>query len=134
MIGNIKKGTLQPLTFCFVMNSSDRCADPSAHHISIHGRPNTINSAHHDYSLKHTSAIPAMNHGGWVQCRIRYLTSIRTLEVALGGATVLTLHGLDLMAYLGQGDVCWFGFTASTGGLTQAHDLRWLSLHQYTSL
>ncbi|KAI8340153.1 hypothetical protein BC941DRAFT_419556 [Chlamydoabsidia padenii] len=114
-------------------DSSDRCNDPSSNHISVHGRPNNINSAHHDYSLKHTSAIPLLNTGHWITCRIRYMD--RTLEVALVNSadydTVLTLKDVDLMDYMGSQDSCWIGFTASTGGLTQNTDIQWQSIHQY---
>ncbi|KAI8089784.1 uncharacterized protein BX664DRAFT_333873 [Halteromyces radiatus] len=118
-------------------DSSDRCADPSSNHISIQGRLHNNNSAHHDHSLKHTSAIPAMNSGEWIYCRIRYLTSARTMEVALkepsssNYITVLTLDDLDLRKYMNERQTCWIGFTASTGGLFQNHDLQWLSLCSY---
>ncbi|ORZ23532.1 concanavalin A-like lectin/glucanase domain-containing protein [Absidia repens] len=132
-------------------DSSDRCADPSPNHISIHARlPPYGNSAHHDHSLKHTSAIPALNSGDWIYCRIRYLAASQTLEVALKEAapslsssslassnsyiTVLTVNNLNLADYVssqGSSSTCWVGFTASTGGLAQNHDVSWFSLYSY---
>ncbi|CAO3591406.1 unnamed protein product [Absidia cylindrospora] len=132
-------------------DSSDRCADPSSNHISVHARlPPYGNSAHHDFSLKHTSVIPALNSGDWIHCRIRYLATTQTLEVALKEAapslsssslassstyiTVLTVNNLDMAAYVtkqGSSSICWVGFTASTGGLSQNHDVSWFSLSSY---
>lgn len=110
--------------------SSDRCDDPSGNHISIHAvKPPLPNSAHQKNSLGYTSRIPAMNSGAWLHARIRLFIGRGLIEVALKESVteedyvpVLTKDNLELAAYLG--DQAWIGFTASTGGLAQNHDIQ----------
>ena len=110
--------------------SSDRCDDPSSNHISIHAvKPPLPNSAHQRNSLGYTSRIPAMNSGAWLQARIRFFIGRGMIEVALKETAaeesyvpVLTKDNLDLATFLG--DQAWIGFTASTGGLAQNHDIQ----------
>ncbi|ORX53095.1 concanavalin A-like lectin/glucanase [Hesseltinella vesiculosa] len=120
--------------------SVDRAADPSDNHISVHARlPPMGNSAHHRYSLGHTSAIPSLNSGQWIFGRVRYLTSASILSIELRQGTdgaytqILTIPNLDLDAYLDhQLNACWLGFTAATGGLSQCHQVKITSLRSYT--
>ncbi|KAI7875016.1 concanavalin A-like lectin/glucanase [Lichtheimia hyalospora FSU 10163] len=110
--------------------SSDRCDDPSSNHISIHAvKPPLPNSAHQRNSLGYTSRIPAMNSGAWLHARIRLFIGRGMIEVALKETAaeesyvpVLTKDNLDLATFLG--DQAWIGFTASTGGLAQNHDIQ----------
>lgn len=71
-----------------------------------------------------------MNSGEWLRTRIRLFIGRGLIEVALKESAsqeesyvpVLTKDNLDLVTFLG--DQAWIGFTASTGGLAQNHDIR----------
>ncbi|KAI8381270.1 uncharacterized protein BYT42DRAFT_565911 [Radiomyces spectabilis] len=124
--------------------SSDRCADPSGNHISIQGRlPPLGNSAHHDFSLGHTSRIPIMTCGEWIHVRVRVLTGTQQIEISLatdvkGHPTdkdytpVLTTQ-VDICRYINHPTNAWIGWTASTGGLSQIHDIQILRAATYQS-
>ncbi|KAL0138900.1 hypothetical protein V8B55DRAFT_1518902 [Mucor lusitanicus] len=106
--------------------SSDRCADPSANHISVHGRkPPHSNSAHQDYSL------------GTLRSKIRLLSN-GIIEIGLAEAQdaeyiqVLKITNHNFMEYLMPKETAWVGFTASTGGLAENHDVQMLSLFAFT--
>ncbi|CAO3688411.1 unnamed protein product [Umbelopsis vinacea] len=115
----------------------DRCEDPSGNHISIHGRlPPHSNSAHHKYSHGHTSSIPAMNSGTWFYARIHLLVKQNAIIVSLSDEgdeqigtgiklePVLTIKNINISEYLGRDAEAWIGFTASTGGLVQSHQVK----------
>ncbi|KAI8881403.1 concanavalin A-like lectin/glucanase [Backusella circina FSU 941] len=118
--------------------SSDRCDDPSSNHISIHGRlPPHKNSAHHNYSLGHTSHIPLLGSGEWIKARIRIESN--RISVGLGESSdteylqVLEVQINPLLKYLNYPhlDTAWLGFTAGTGGLSQNHDVKVESVKVY---
>ncbi|EPB82785.1 hypothetical protein HMPREF1544_10488 [Mucor circinelloides 1006PhL] len=118
--------------------SSDRCADPSANHISVHGRkPPHSNSAHQDYSLGHTSRIPSLQCGKWMKSKIRLLSN-GIIEVGLAEVDdkeyiqVLKITNHNFMDYLMPKEKAWIGFTASTGGLAENHDVQLISLFTFT--
>ncbi|KAK4515938.1 uncharacterized protein ATC70_010898 [Mucor velutinosus] len=118
--------------------SSDRCADPSANHISVHGRkPPYTNSAHQDYSLGHTSHIPPLQCGKWIKSKIRLLSN-GIIEVGLAEVgdkeyiQVLKITNQDFMDYLMPKERAWIGFTASTGGLAENHDVQMISFFTFT--
>ncbi|KAL7319397.1 Peptide-N(4)-(N-acetyl-beta-glucosaminyl)asparagine amidase [Mucor circinelloides] len=118
--------------------SSDRCADPSANHISVHGRkPPHSNSAHQDYSLGHTSRIPSLQCGRWIKSKIRLLSN-GIIEVGLAEVDdkeyiqVLKITNHNFMDYLMPRERAWIGFTASTGGLAENHDVQLISLFTFT--
>ena len=118
--------------------SSDRCADPSANHISVHGRkPPHSNSAHQDYSLGHTSRIPSLQCGKWMKSKIRLLSN-GIIEVGLAEVDdkeyiqVLKITNHNFMDYLMPKERAWIGFTASTGGLAENHDVQLISLFTFT--
>ncbi|GAN08795.1 peptide-N(4)-(N-acetyl-beta-glucosaminyl) asparagine amidase [Mucor ambiguus] len=118
--------------------SSDRCADPSANHISIHGRkPPHSNSAHQDYSLGHTSRIPPLQCGKWIKSKIRLLSN-GIIEIGLAEVgdkeyiQVLKVSNQNFMDYLMPKESAWVGFTASTGGLAENHDVQMISLSTFT--
>lgn len=128
---------LQRLPVCFYPRScsSDRCADPSGNHISVHARkPPFPNSAHHDYSLGHTSSIPSLATGQWIHIKVQLDRDgvqvglrdknqyIQVLDVCL--------NTLDYLNYP-QSKQAWIGFTASTGGLAQIHDVQLTQLNVY---
>jgi peptide-N4-(N-acetyl-beta-glucosaminyl)asparagine amidase len=117
--------------------SSDRCADPSGNHISVHGRlPPHSNSAHHMHSHGHTSNIPPMNSGTWLYARIHLLIKRQAIIVSFSDEgneqsgegskfeTVLSIKNIDIREYLGGDIEAWVGFTASTGGLSQSHQVK----------
>jgi peptide-N4-(N-acetyl-beta-glucosaminyl)asparagine amidase len=117
--------------------SSDRCADPSGNHISIQARkPPSANSAHHDYSLGHTSRIPSLQNGQWMKAKIRLLES-GTIEIGLAEANdkcyiqVLKVENQSFKTYLNNSPKAWIGFTASTGGLSENHDVQLISIVEY---
>ncbi|KAI8987378.1 hypothetical protein BDF20DRAFT_910008 [Mycotypha africana] len=117
--------------------SSDRCADPSGNHISIHARnPPLGNSAHHDYSLGHTSRIPSLQNGSWMKALVRLIVN-GTIEVGLAENSddkfiqVLKVTGHNFLDYLLPKEKAWVGFSASTGGLSQAHDIIFTSIKEY---
>ncbi|PHZ10232.1 concanavalin A-like lectin/glucanase [Rhizopus microsporus ATCC 52813] len=115
--------------------SSDRCADPSGNHISVHARkPPFPNSAHHDYSLGHTSSILPLATGQWIHIKVQLDRDgvqvglrdknqyIQVLDVCL--------NTLDYLNYP-HSKQAWIGFTASTGGLAQIHDVQLTQLNVY---
>ncbi|KAG2178839.1 hypothetical protein INT43_001685 [Umbelopsis isabellina] len=123
-------------------DSSDRCADPSANHISIHGRlPPETNSAHHKYSHGHTSQLPPMNSGDWMYVRIQLFIKQNAIVVYFSdeGDTqsntvtnmlpVLTVSNINIRSYLNDDSSAWIGFTASTGGLAQSHQVKLSGVH-----
>lgn len=127
----------------FLLVSSDRCADPSANHISIHGRlPPETNSAHHKYSHGHTSQLPPMNCGDWIYVRIQLFIKQNAIVVFFSDEEdtqsntvtnmlpVLTVSNINIKSYLDDESSAWIGFTASTGGLAQSHQVK-LSGVQY---
>lgn len=121
----------------FFFFSSDRCADPSGNHISIQARaPPLANSAHHDYSLGHTSRIPLLQSGKWMKSKIRLLSS-GNIEIGLGEANekeyiqVLKVQNQNFKKYLNDSKKAWIGFTASTGGLSENHDVQLMSIIEY---
>ncbi|CAO3687753.1 unnamed protein product [Rhizopus stolonifer] len=113
--------------------SSDRCADPSANHISVHTRqPPYPNSAHHDYSLGHTSSIPPLASGKWIQVKIQMDQEGVQVGLLQKQKYVQVLDvKLDVMSYLNHSNEAWIGFTASTGGLAQMHEIQWNQLNVY---
>lgn len=118
--------------------SEDRCNDPSGNHISIQSRPMPfMNSAHHDYSLGHTSNIPLLQSGQWFKSKIRLFDS-GDIEIGLGEPSdkeyikVLEIHNQNFKKYISNDfKQAWVGFTASTGGLSQNHDVQLISIIEY---
>ncbi|CEP07579.1 hypothetical protein [Parasitella parasitica] len=118
--------------------SSDRCEDPSDNHISVHGRlPPFSNSSHQNFSLGHTSRIPRLNCGQWLRSKIRLLSN-GTIQVGLAEAAdrdyiqVLRITNQNFMDYLIPKEKAWIGFTASTGGLSENHDVQLISLFEFS--
>ncbi|KAI8336397.1 concanavalin A-like lectin/glucanase domain-containing protein [Choanephora cucurbitarum] len=116
--------------------SADRCADPSDNHISIQARKAPQpNSAHHDYSLGHTSSIPSFQTGHWFKSKVRLLTTgVIEIGVAERGMMrqVLKVSNQNFLEYVGKASkIAWIGFTASTGGLSQSHEIKWISMTEF---
>ncbi|KAI8992201.1 hypothetical protein BDB01DRAFT_419794 [Pilobolus umbonatus] len=112
-----------------VFSSEDTCNDPSDNHISVQGRLSPLgNSSHHYDSLGCTSDIPTLQSGEWIRVNIRLLPD--TIEIGLGEddyISVLKIDHIPVLNYLGK-ERAWIGFTASTGGLSQNHDIQWIHL------
>ncbi|KAI7848221.1 hypothetical protein BDC45DRAFT_561817 [Circinella umbellata] len=124
--------------------STDRCDDPSGNHISLHtALPPQANTAHQRHSLGYTSKIPPMNSGKWIYARISifFQEDEKMIDVSLKEqerqneedgneeeyTSVLMINSMDLNKYLDGNSKAWIGFTASTGGLAQNHDIQWKS-------
>lgn len=81
-----------------------------------------------------------MNNGSQYHVRIRYLIEKQTIQVALKTdddseyISVLVVENLDLKAYLGGESKAWIGFTGSTGGISQNHDIQWTRVAVYDAV
>lgn len=62
-----------------------------------------------------------------------------TIEIGLGEVDdkryiqVLKVANQNFLDYTSRDRSAWVGFTASTGGLAQNHDVQWLSITEFTS-
>jgi peptide-N4-(N-acetyl-beta-glucosaminyl)asparagine amidase len=102
--------------------------DPNANHLSVQSRGTLPNSADPTYSLGTTTTIPALADGAIHQAQITYTPG--SLSIYLDGFTtpVLTVP-VDLATTLELTDgEAWLGFTAATGGRSQAHAIRAFSV------
>jgi hypothetical protein len=85
------------------------------------------NSAHHRHSLGCARNIPRLADGRPHDVAVHYHDG--QLDVFLDGSTSAALSvKVDLAAQLGSARA-WLGFTAATGGLSQAHGILSWSLH-----
>jgi hypothetical protein len=97
--------------------------DPNDNHVSVQSRGTLPNSADPTFSLGSTTAIPLMSDGNVHTAKVAYVPG--TLTVFLDDLTspVLTVP-VDLGTTLRRGNArAWVGFTAATGGRSQAHDI-----------
>lgn len=107
--------------------SQDRCNDPPTPHISIHSRGHEGNDAHHRSSLWCTSpgALPDLADGRTYRLRLVFSGGYRSLQIwftdSAAGEDFEELTGgpVQLPDYLSEQK--FIGWTASTGGLHQAH-------------
>jgi hypothetical protein len=106
--------------------------DPNSNHISVHTRGTMPNSADETGHLGLTSAIPYLSDGGRHRASIRYLPPDRSapgfLAVYVDDAPIPDLSlELDLSQVLRlDNGRAFIGFTASTGGASDRHEiLRW---------
>ncbi|KAL0079589.1 hypothetical protein F4703DRAFT_1875474 [Phycomyces blakesleeanus] len=117
----------------------DRYNDPSDNHISVHGRlPPNANSASHNHSLGHTSKIPALNDGKWIDVRARFMTEANIVEVSLKQNSqdynvVLAVKNVEINEYLNHSSDIVIGFSAGTGGLVQNNDIKFTRVALYRS-
>jgi hypothetical protein len=97
--------------------------DPSPSHVSVHTGGAGPNGVNERFSLGSFSTSPVMDDGAIHTVRILYAPG--TLSVFLDNLTtpVLTV-AIDLTTTLTlDNGLAWLGFTASTGGGTQVHDI-----------
>jgi lectin family protein len=97
--------------------------DPNDNHISVQTRGTLPNSADPTFSLGSTTAIPLLADGNVHTAKVAYVPG--TLTIFLDDLTkpVLTVPvelGITLSL---DNDEAWIGFTAATGGRSQAHDI-----------
>jgi len=121
-------------TYC----TYDRCNDPDGNHVSVHTRYTDANSSHHDYSLKCTQNLDrdlaiSINDNKIHKVKIVYDTPSKRLHVSLDEMWILQNVEIDLSKVFGSDEEgCWIGFTASTGGLSEAHDILSFSIVETT--
>jgi Bacterial lectin len=97
--------------------------DPADNHISVQTRGTLPNSADPTFSLGSTTAIPLLADGNVHTTKVAYVPG--TLTIFLDDLTkpVLTVPvDLGITLSLDNGEA-WIGFTAATGGRSQAHDI-----------
>jgi hypothetical protein len=97
--------------------------DPSASHISVHTRGTDPNSANEVFSLGSFSTNPLMDDGAVHTAKITYTPGTLSVYLDNMSTPVLTV-AVDLTSTLAlDNGSAWVGFTASTGGGTQIHDI-----------
>src|SRR5918999_1502671 len=97
--------------------------DPNNNHISVQSRGTLPNSADPTFSLGSTTTIPLLADGNVHRAKVVYVPG--TLTIFLDDLTkpVLTVP-VDLGSTLSlDNGQAWIGFTAATGGRSQAHDI-----------
>ena len=102
--------------------------DPNANHISVQSRGKLPNSAGSTFSLGSTTAIPLLADGNVHTAKVAYVPGTLTIFLDDLPKPVLTVPvdlGTTLSLDNGQ---AWIGFTAATGGRSQAHDILSFSL------
>lgn len=110
-------------TFDNTTCSGTSVLDPSAIHVSVHSQGTLPNSVSEAASLASTTAVPAFDDGARHLGRVRYLAGVLSVYVDDLATPVLTIVvDLSQLISLDQGRA-WVGFTASTGGLSEVHEL-----------
>src|ERR671915_94931 len=97
--------------------------DPNDNHISVQSRGTLPNSANPTFSLGSTTTVPLLADGNVHRAKVAYVPG--TLTIFLDDLTkpVLTVPvDLGTTLSLDNGEA-WIGFTAATGGRSQAHDI-----------
>jgi hypothetical protein len=97
--------------------------DPNDNHISVQSQGTLPNSADPTFSLGSATTIPLLADGGVHNAKVAYVPG--TLTIFLDDLTrpILTVP-VDLGTTLSlDNSRAWIGFTAATGGRSQAHDI-----------
>jgi lysophospholipase L1-like esterase len=97
--------------------------DPNDNHISVQSRGTLPNTANPTFSLGSTTAIPLLTDGNVHTAKVVYVPGTLTIFLDTLTKPVLTVPvdlGTTLSLDNGQ---AWVGFTAATGGRSQAHDI-----------
>ena len=114
--------------------SEDRCNDPPTPHISVHSRGLEGNDAHHRSSLWCTrpGALPDFGDGRTYRLRLEFTQEARQLRIWFTDSEddfeELTTEAVHLPDCLGSQR--YMGWTASTGGLHQAHSIIGFELYE----
>jgi len=100
----------------------DRTLDPNGNHISIQSKGNEGNSADHTYSYGCTVAFGGVISDGSVhEVRISYSNS--KLKVYFDTMNRPILKSVIDIPNITKSNTFYIGFTASTGGLCETHDI-----------
>jgi hypothetical protein len=104
--------------------------DPNGNHISIHSLGTATNTALEDIALARNTSIANLSDGNVRTARVDYIPG--TMSVYLDNVFVVTAFvNLDTLLDLDHGRA-WVGFTSSTGGSKEAHDiLNWSFVAPY---
>jgi hypothetical protein len=97
--------------------------DPNGNHLSVQTRGTQPNSADPTYSLGFTTEIPVLSDGNVHTSKIFYAPGTLLIFLDDLANPVLTIP-VNLATTLNlDPDKTWAGFTAATGGRSQAHDI-----------
>jgi hypothetical protein len=97
--------------------------DPNDNHISVQTRGTLPNSAGPTFSLGTTTTLPLLTDGSVHNAKVAYVPGTLTVFMDDPAKPVLTVPvDLGTILRLGNGQA-WVGFTAATGGRSQAHDI-----------
>jgi hypothetical protein len=97
--------------------------DPNDNHISVQTRGTLPNSASPTFSLGTTTTLPLLTDGSVHNAKVAYVPGTLTVFMDDPAKPVLTVPvDLGTILRLGNGQA-WVGFTAATGGRSQAHDI-----------
>ncbi|KAJ1555891.1 peptide-N4-(N-acetyl-beta- glucosaminyl)asparagine amidase [Cladochytrium tenue] len=120
----------------------DTAGDPSDNHVAVMSRGAAPNSPHHRFALACCTRAPPL-HGRPLAARVVYRAAQRSLAVWLAEVTgeaaddplkdedyacLLEAEGVDL-AEVVQAPDAFLGFTAATGGISQAHSILFFTVH-----
>jgi hypothetical protein len=97
--------------------------DPNDNHISVQSRGMLSNSADPSFSLGSTTTVPFLGDGNVHTAKVVYVPGTLTIFLDDLTSPVLIVRvdlGTTLSLDNGQ---AWVGFTAATGGRSQAHDI-----------
>ena len=116
--------------------SQDRCNDPPTPHISIHTRGLEGNEAHHRSSLWCTKpgTLPDLADGREYRIKLEFTQDVRNLRIWFTDTREgedyeeLTDEPVQLPECLGEQR--YIGWTASTGGLHQAHRITSFAVYE----
>ena len=101
----------------------DKIFDPNNNHIAIQSLGKNKNSNNHKYSLALNNDIPNMSDGNLHLIKINYKNNIFNVYLDDMINSILSLNiKLDTLLNLDNGKA-WLGFTASTGGSYENHDI-----------
>ncbi|KAJ1549481.1 peptide-N4-(N-acetyl-beta- glucosaminyl)asparagine amidase, partial [Cladochytrium tenue] len=120
----------------------DTSCDPSDNHVAVMSRGAAPNSPHHLFALACCARAPPL-HGRPLAARVVYHAAQSSLTVWLAEAAgdaandplkdedyacLLDAEGVDL-AEVVQAPDAFLGFTAATGGISQAHSILFFTVH-----
>src|SRR6185503_17813216 len=107
----------------FDTHQNSQALDPDANHISIHSRGTASNSADESASMGQVSPLINLSDGGIHTVIIRYTAgSLRVFLDDLKTPLLKVSIDLGTLFNLDSG-TAWVGFTSSTGGDFENHDL-----------
>ena len=111
------------------MGSASRSTRPSADRRAGDIRTDHANFFDTDAAAGRGRITKAVNlgnieDGAWHNVELSWDADTRTLVTRFDGATVSTLSGDIVQKYLGGSDFAYFGFTAATGDIANAQQIR----------